>query len=178
MAKGPITSQFKERIDDIVEETERRHAPELAPHQLELEEYLAELQSRHGGDPKRAVEYLDSTPMAPPLGYKRQPSLSEQIREMVRHERLQADLAAQGVETFDEADDFSIGDDFDPKSPFEEHFDPIPVSELREREKKAAEADSGGSGGTPPPKPAEPAGAPPAEPVPATPPQPLPPKGK
>ena len=69
-------------------------------------------------------ELLDPTPMAPPIGYKRQPSLVEQIRKMVRDERLAADLAASGVETFEEADDFDVQDDYDPKSPFEYNFDP------------------------------------------------------
>lgn len=78
-------------------------------------------------------ELLDPTPMAPPVGYKRQPSLAEQIREMVRSERLAADLEAAGYETFDEAEDFEIGDDYDPTSPYEQHFDPTPVAELRRR---------------------------------------------
>lgn len=61
--------------------------------------------------------------MAPPVGYTRAPSLSDQIREMVRSERLARDLAEQGVETFEEADDFDIGDDYDPSTPYEETFD-------------------------------------------------------
>lgn len=79
-------------------------------------------------------ELLDPTPMAPPVGYKRQPSLSEQIREMVRSERLAADLDGLGFETLEEADDFDVGDDFDPSSPYEEVFDPTPISELRRRQ--------------------------------------------
>lgn len=69
-------------------------------------------------------EVLDPVPMAPPIGYVKQPSLAEQIREMVRHERLQADLDAAGYETFEEADDFEVGDDYDYRTPYENDFDP------------------------------------------------------
>lgn len=42
-------------------------------------------------------EICDPTPMEPPLGYNRTPSLAEQIRSMVHNERLQAELAAAGA---------------------------------------------------------------------------------
>lgn len=69
-------------------------------------------------------EVLDGTPIAPPVGYRKQPSLSDQIREMIRSERLAQDLASRGVETFEDADDFEVGDDFDPSTPYENDFDP------------------------------------------------------
>lgn len=71
-------------------------------------------------------EMPDPTPIAPPVGYNRQPSLAEQIRAMVRSERLRQEAEAQGFETFEEADDFDVGDDLDPSSPYEEVFDPLP----------------------------------------------------
>lgn len=70
-------------------------------------------------------ELVSPLPMAPPVGYKKTPSLSDQIREMVRSERLAQAAAEQGFETFEEADDFEIGD-FDPSSPYEIDFDPVP----------------------------------------------------
>lgn len=76
---------------------------------------------------EKGREILDPTPMAPPVGYKRQPSLSEQIREMVRSERLAMEAASAGFETLEEADDFDIPDDpIDPRTPYEAHFDPLP----------------------------------------------------
>lgn len=69
-------------------------------------------------------EIPDPTPMAPPIGYKRQPSLAEQIRAMVRSEKLRQEAEEAGAETFDEADDFDVGDDYDPRSPYEHDFDP------------------------------------------------------
>jgi len=111
-------------------------------------------------------ELLDGRPMQPPLGYKRTPSLAEQISAMVRNERIQAELRAAGVETFAEADDFNIPDDVDPTSPYEMYFEPTPLAELVKREKadkaakkkaaeEAAQAARGGQ------EPAKPAGAPP-----------------
>lgn len=71
-------------------------------------------------------EILDGTPIAPPLGFIKQPSLHELMRAMVlEHHRLRE--AGQDVETFEEADDFDVDDDDEPSrsSPYEANFDPI-----------------------------------------------------
>lgn len=69
-------------------------------------------------------EIMDPVPIQPPIGYKKAPSLSEQIRDMVRNEKLAQELAAQGAESFEEADDFDIPDDpVDPSSPYEADFE-------------------------------------------------------
>lgn len=86
---------------------------------------------------KNGYELHDPVPIEPPLGYKRTPSLSEQMRDMVRGEALRRAALEAGAETFEEADDFDVGDDYDPRSPYEEIFDPpaptIPVSDEIER---------------------------------------------
>lgn len=79
-------------------------------------------------------ELMDPLPIAPPLGYKKQPSLKDQIRAMVISEKLRVEAETAGYETFDEADDFDIGDDFDPRSPYEEIFEPLPEPADRYRE--------------------------------------------
>ena len=79
---------------------------------------------------RRIVEIPDPVPMEPPLGYRRQPSLMEQVREMVRSEQLRREVESAGMETFEESEDFDV-EDYDPRSPWEENFDP--VEELRER---------------------------------------------
>lgn len=61
-------------------------------------------------------ELPDPTPVAPPVGYKKQPSMADIIREQVRLAKLAEEA---GVETFEEANDFEVGDDFDPDSPYE-----------------------------------------------------------
>lgn len=113
-------------------------------------------------------ETLDPTPIAPPVGFRPAPSLAEQIREMVRSERLAREVIEAGYETFEEADDFDVGDDVDVSSPYEEHFEPTPAALLRER--MAAEAAGGSGGSNPPPSaPSEPA-TPAPSPAPSAPP--------
>lgn len=77
-------------------------------------------------------EKPDPIPMAPPIGYVKQESLSDKIRSMVRSEHLRIAAMEAGAETFEEADDFEVGEDYDPKSPYEEVFDPVD-SEARMR---------------------------------------------
>lgn len=76
---------------------------------------------------------LDPKPMQPPLGYKRQPSLADQIRQQVLAAKLEALDALE--ETEEEADDFEVGEDFEPVSPHEN--DHIPS--IRDLKKKAKE---------------------------------------
>lgn len=71
-------------------------------------------------------EYGDPVPMAPPVGLTRSPSLAEQIRSMVRRELSEA-AHDQGMETFEESEDFEVDDDpLDPHTPYEAVFDPQP----------------------------------------------------
>lgn len=112
----------------------------------------------------------DPTPVAPPLGYTRQPSITERIREMVRSEHLRQAAEAAGVETFEEANDFEVGDDFDPASPYEEVYEPPADVSTGVPSPGGGE----GAGGLPdavvePPQPSTAAGAGPApvEPAPA-----------
>lgn len=86
-------------------------------------------------------EILDPTPMAPPIGYTRQVPLHLQIREMVRSEALRQAAEAEGMETFEEADDFEVDDDFDPRTPFENEFDPS-LREIREDVEQELQARS------------------------------------
>lgn len=88
---------------------------------------------------KDGREYNDPTPMAPPIGYKRQPSMVEIVRSQVRDALLAQALAEQGVETFEEADDFEIGDDYEPDAPWENEFDP-PITEVLAEAQRALDA--------------------------------------
>lgn len=85
-------------------------------------------------------EVPDPIPLEPPVGYFRQPSLAEQIREMVRSEKLRLEAEAAGYESFEEADDFDVEDDdsFDPSTPYENDFDPS-AREIVEEVRKARE---------------------------------------
>jgi len=88
---------------------------------------MKETNKRHDKD---GAEVLDPVPMQPPLGYKRAPSLSEQIRQQVIAAKL--DELANMEETEDEADDFEVGDDFEPLSPYENDHIPS-IKQLRQK---------------------------------------------
>lgn len=97
-------------------------------------------------EPKRSAakhdenggEVLDPTPMQPPLGYKKTPSLAEQIQQQVRIALLKRLEDEQLEETEDEADDFEVGDDFEPLSQYENDHMPT----LANLKKKAAEINA------------------------------------
>lgn len=99
--------------------------------------YLNKLAAK--GQTVEGAEQPDPTPMAPPVGYNRQPTMIEHIRNMVRSEELRRAAAAAGAESFDEADDFDVEDDPFPVSRFDAPDDLEPVSSLREK-MAAAEA--------------------------------------
>lgn len=69
-------------------------------------------------------EVLDPVPMEPPIGYQRTETMFDIIQRQVRDAILQKEIDAQGYETFEEADDFEIGDDFEPYSAHENDLDP------------------------------------------------------
>lgn len=70
-------------------------------------------------------EVPDPTPVAIPAGFKVPETLQEQIKRLIRTS-LSAAADEQGMETFEESEDFDIDDDmFDPSSPYEEVFDPV-----------------------------------------------------
>lgn len=77
------------------------------------------LRSNAGRLNESGQEILDGRPMAPPVGYKKQPSMMDNIREMVRSERLRMEVEAAGAETFEEANDFYVEDDPFPSSDHE-----------------------------------------------------------
>lgn len=114
-------------------------------------------------------EIPDPIPMAPPIGYLKQPSMIENIRAMIRSENLRREAESAGKETFDEADDLDDpeADDYEPSSPYEMRFEPTPVNELRRRQSDASKPPA------PSPEPSPPvAGSAPA-PAPAPSPDPL-----
>lgn len=90
-------------------------------------------------------EIPDSQRPELPLGFKKPESLAEQVRRLIRSEHVRQAAMASGHETFEEADDFEVGDDYDPRSPYEEVFDPTlneapEVKEVVSRRAKKAEA--------------------------------------
>lgn len=84
-----------------------------------VEEYLAPQLTDDG------QEVPDSTPMAIPAGFKRPEQLADQVRRLVRSHLLAEAATRAGLETFEESEDFDVGDDFDPYTPYEMDWDPV-----------------------------------------------------
>jgi len=84
---------------------------------------------KHNRFDENGHEILNPTPMQPPLGYKPQLSLAEQIRLQVRQLKSLDDMEP---ETEEEADDFEIEDDPQPVSRWENDLVPS-IKESRKR---------------------------------------------
>jgi len=108
--------------------------------------------------------YPDPRSVSPPVGYRKQPSMVDVVRDMVRSEKLRQEAEAAGADTFEEADDFDVGDDYDPRSPYELCFDPpLPPYGSPEVPLEAGDAPGGGSPPASKGDPAEEDPAPPEE---------------
>jgi len=83
-------------------------------------------------------EILDPTPMQPPLGYKKSLTLTEQIAQQVRIAQLKILEDQMLEETEEDADDFEVGEDFEPLSKHENDHMPT----LANLKKKAAEINA------------------------------------
>lgn len=90
----------------------------------ELKDYWEKLRKIVSAHPKgKALDkdgrfYPDPTPVAPPVGFTDDIDMFERVRQMVRREMSVA-AQGEGFETFEEADDFDVGDDVEPFSPYE-----------------------------------------------------------
>lgn len=71
--------------------------------------FLAELD-------KNGHEMLNPKPMYPTVGFQNPPTLEQQIRALLQEARVREAIEAEGFETPEEADDFDVGDDFEPFS--------------------------------------------------------------
>lgn len=97
---------------------------------------------------ERGHEIPDPTPVAAAIGHRPGPTLREQIRDMIQSEKLRMEAEAAGFESLEEADDFDVGEDYDPESPYELDRDLPTIAELNRRKKEAETAEE-----PPPPKP-------------------------
>lgn len=102
-------------------------------------------------------EFPNPVPLEPPLGYVLSKPLHEQIRDLVMNELSQQARAA-GMETLEESEDFDVGDDYDPMSPWEMEYEPtqpwFTSIEVEAAEARAAAARKAAE--PPPPPPAAP----------------------
>lgn len=56
---------------------------------------------------------MDDTPVELPSGYQAPLTLEQKMARIMRDQRILANLEAAGLESFDEADDFDVGDNDD-----------------------------------------------------------------
>lgn len=94
---------------------------------------------------ENGFEILDDTPVAIPVRLT-QPTMYEYVRKMIR-EQMSREAELHGQETFEESDDFDVGDDYNPQSPYE--IDEYPPGAFEEERPKTAPTpsptDSGGA---------------------------------
>lgn len=86
-------------------------------------------------------EVLDPVPIAPPIGWFKQPSMFDQVRDMVRSEHMRLYAESQGAETFEEASDFEVEDEIFPTSQFEDAEDFEPLADLAARRQREFELE-------------------------------------
>lgn len=64
-------------------------------------------------------EIPDPTPVAVPVGFRREPTIQEMIAQFVRSEQLRQHAQQAGFETLEEADDFDVDEDPEMVTPHE-----------------------------------------------------------
>jgi len=72
-------------------------------------------------------ELPNPVPLSPPIGYVKPVSIADQIRQAIRQASFEAQMA--GMETEEEANDFDVGEDTEPHSPWENDFEIDPALE-------------------------------------------------
>lgn len=80
-------------------------------------------------------EFPDDTPVEVPLNFRRPLTLQEEIQRLIRNQMSQ-NAAAQGFESFEEANDFDVDDDADPFTQYE-------VAEMQEEPNLPKESENG-----------------------------------
>lgn len=91
-------------------------------------------------------EVPDPRPMARPLHISAPETLAQQIQRMVRSE-LSRRAEAQGFETFEEAEDFDVGDEPELASPYELHDSNFEETNARD-DQRASDGKPGGEQAT------------------------------
>lgn len=95
----------------------------------------AEPKSNVGRHDAQGRELVDGRPMEPPVGYTPTPSIQELIAQMVGNRELQEEIKRMGHETEEEANDFDVGDDLNPESPWELYYEDVELQAMIDRAK-------------------------------------------
>jgi len=84
---------------------------------------------------EKGREVLDTAPMALPVKFNHEPSMAEMVQQQIRVFMSQ-EADKKGMETFEEAEDFDVDDDYDPSSPWELDFDPVEQKQFFQDQKE------------------------------------------
>lgn len=81
---------------------------------------------------KGGAEVLSSVPHAPHVNRQKPPTMDDRISQALRSEQFRRAAENAGAETEEEANDFNVGDDYDPQSEHEIEIQGVPVKEILE----------------------------------------------
>jgi len=104
--------------------------------QIDLEDAIARVgEAIYRREQSVQAQHLDGhgrekpnpVPLAPPVGYVKPISIADQIRQAIKQASFEA--AMSGLETEEEANDFDVGEDMEPFSPWENDFEVDPALE-------------------------------------------------
>lgn len=79
------------------------------PPRMTAEQYALKMLAR--GLDENGNYKVSPVPQEPPIGYKKQPSMIDIVHEAIRSDRLAREVEEAGFESFEEADDFDVGDE-------------------------------------------------------------------
>lgn len=99
------------------------------PSDAQITDALAPIRARRV-PPRHGYECGSSVPYAPSVGAKKPPSLEDRVRQLIRSREVARAAEDAGKETWDEANDFDVGDDYEPDSPYEMELDGIPKEQI------------------------------------------------
>lgn len=95
-------------------------------------------------------EVPDPEPIAIPVKIKRLINDTDRMREIIRSEQIRHQLEQEGIspESFEEADDFDVDEEYDPSSPYELVLDGELDGEVSTREQRGKRTSADSEGGT------------------------------
>lgn len=92
---------------------------------------------------ERGEELLDPTPVRARIPLQAHERLEVKIARMLNSAKIREEFMRSGIETFEEADDFDVGEDMDPETPYERDFDHATITAVDKGVTRAPERPQG-----------------------------------
>lgn len=143
---------FEELLEEAVSEVKKTIMERVK--RTYFREPTAHDVSYHLGPDGRKVFYPNGIPIEASLNQAEPESIDDRMRRLIRSEALAREVQNQGLETFEEADDFDTGEPDLKYSPYEmeEHFDPPSSPPAASATSPAAEEPGGAQAEPVPPQ--------------------------